>query len=268
MTPPLRVGIVNYLNSRPLAWSFLRGTAGEGIEAVFLPPAGVADSLASGQLDVGLIPSIEVKRIPGLEILPGPCVAATREVRSVLLLSSCPASEIRRLALDENSRTSAALVQILLREHHGLEPDIVPAAPDLQTMMAEADAALIIGDPALQVDRSGFIVHDLAAEWRRLTGRPFVFAVWAKRREVDLGRHSQVFQKSLEHGLTEMEVLIAEAASELSLESAAVREYLTECLTFDLGASERAGLEEFYYRASQAGLIDASSCSVEGETIE
>ena len=196
MTSPLRVGIVNYLNSRPLAWSFLQGTAGEGVEAGFLPPARVADALAVGELDVGLIPSIEVQRIPGLTVLPGLCVAATREVRSVLLLSRCPADEIRRLALDENSRTSAALVRILLREKHGIEPECIAAEPDLEAMMARADAALVIGDPALHVDRTGYAVHDLAAEWRRFTGRPFVFAVWAVRDGVDLGSRSQIFRRS------------------------------------------------------------------------
>jgi chorismate dehydratase len=255
VTPPLRVGIVNYLNSRPLAWSFLRGTAGGGIEAIFLPPAQVADLLATGQLDVGLIPSIEVARIPGLEVLPGLCVAATREVRSVLLLSRCPESEIRRLALDENSRTSAALVRILLRELHGVEPECVAAAPDLDSMMAVADAALMIGDPALAVDRTGFLVHDLAAEWRRLTGRPFVFAVWAVRSGIDLGDRAEVFQQSLEEGQAEIELLIEEAAAELGLEPAAVREYLTQCLSFELGPAEREGLEEFYTRAGGLGLI-------------
>ena len=122
MTPSLRVGIVNYLNSRPLAWSFLRGEVGTDIHARFLPPAQVADLLATGDLEVGLIPSIEVQRIPGLTVLPGLCVAATREVRSVLLLSRCPVHQIQRLALDENSRTSATLVRILLRETLGSNP--------------------------------------------------------------------------------------------------------------------------------------------------
>ena len=268
MTPSLRVGIVDYLNSRPLAWSFLQGTAGEGIEALFLPPARVADLLGSGDLDVGLVPSIEVARIPGLTVLPGPCVAATREVRSVLLLSRRPARQIRRLALDRNSRTSAALVRILLREYHGIEPECVVSAPDIDAMMAVADAALLIGDPALKVDRTGLIVHDLAAEWRRLTGLPFVFAVWAKREGVELGSHAQIFQTSLQQGRAEMHRLVAEAAAELRLGVESVREYLTDCLSFDLGSAERAGLEEFYRRARQAGLIDQTSCSVIDDSIE
>jgi chorismate dehydratase len=238
-----------------LAWSFLQGTAGEGVEAHFLPPARVADSLAAGELDVGLIPSIEVQRIPGLTVLPGLCVAATREVRSVLLLSRCPADEIRSLALDENSRTSAALVRILLREKHGIEPECIAAEPDLEAMMAFADAALVIGDPALRVDRTGYVVHDLAAEWRRFTGRPFVFAVWAVREGVDLGSRSHIFHRSLEAGMAEMNKLVTGAAAEMNLQADSVREYLTDCLTFELGAAEQEGLEEFYRLARAHGLI-------------
>lgn len=255
MTPPLRVGIVNYLNSRPLAWSFLQGSAGKGVEADLLPPARVADSLAAGELDVGLIPSIEVQRIPGLTVLPGLCVAATREVRSVLLLSRCPAPEIRCLALDVNSRTSAALVRILLREKHGIDPECIAAEPDLEAMMALADAALVIGDPALGVDRKGYVVHDLAAEWRRLTGRPFVFAVWAVRDGVELGSREEIFHRSLKEGMAEIENLIAGAATEMNLQVDSVREYLTDCLRFELGAAEQAGLEEFYRLARVHGLI-------------
>jgi len=275
VTLPLRVGIVNYLNSRPLAWSFLCGTAGEGIETRFLPPAQVADLLAAGDLDVGLIPSIEVQRISGLRVLPGLCVAATREVRSVLLLSRGSAHQIKRLALDENSRTSAALVRILLRKRYGIDPECVSAPPDLDTMMAKADAALVIGDPALQVDRSGLQVHDLAAEWHRLTDRPFVFAVWALRDGVDLGSQEGVFRRSLEQGLAEMDHLVEAAAAELNLDSAAIREYLTGCLSFELGQAEKEGLNEFYRLAYDQGLLDRwqplvihGCCDDAGDSVE
>jgi chorismate dehydratase len=256
VTSTLRVGIVNYLNSRPLAWSFLGGRVEPGIDTRFLPPSQVADQLAAGDLDVGLIPSIEVQRIPGLTILPGLCVAATREVRSVLLLSRCPIPQIERLALDENSRTSASLVRILLQEIYGVAPVCVTAAPRLADMMEQADAALIIGDPALSVDRSGFYVLDLAAEWRRLTGRPFVFAVWAIREGVDLGRWQDLFHHSLEQGRAEIEDLVQQASLEMNLSAQVLREYLTGCLSFELGPEEQEGLAEFYRRAQVHGFID------------
>lgn len=272
---PLRIGIVNYLNSRPLAWSFLRPRSAPRFDARFLAPAGVAAELAAGRLDVGLIPSIEVQRIPGLSVIPGLCVAATREVRSVLLLSRCPPTEIRRLALDENSRTSAALVRILLRQRYGVTPECTSVPPRIEEMMRWAQAALIIGDPALRVDRSDYRVLDLAAEWHQLTGRPFVFAVWAVRSGVELGARAQIFHQSLERGVENLARIASAAARELELPRQALYRYLSENLSYRLGEQELQGLSEFFRRAHQLGLISpprpvrmVSSCSASGDSIE
>jgi chorismate dehydratase len=251
----LRVGIVHYLNSRPLAWGFRRGRVGTGFVTRFLPPAAVADGLATGELDVGLVPAIELQRIPALRALPGPCVAATREVRSVLLISKVEIEAIRRVSLDENSRTSAVLVRILLREAFGLEAEYRQAPADLDAMLAEADAALLIGDPALRVDRRCYRVLDLAAAWRRLTGHPFVFALWAVRGGVPLPDGGQAFRDSLALGEAEMDELIAEASAETGLGVAELERYLTRSLSFHLGPEERAGLDEFHRRARALDLI-------------
>ncbi len=255
MESPLRVGIVHYLNSRPLAWGFRRDRLGEGFDVRYLPPAAVADGLAAAELDVGLVPVIELQRIPGLTALPGPCVAATREVRSVLLISRREIGEIRRVSLDENSRTSAALVRILLRESFGVEAEYVQAPADLEAMLAQADAALLIGDPALRVDRGRYQVLDLAAEWRCLTGHPFVFALWAARPEAVRPGLGRAFRQSLELAEAEMGTLIREAAAETGLGSGELEEYLTRCLSFTLGPEERAGVREFHRRAHAHGLI-------------
>ena len=228
---------------------------GDGFEVSFLPPARVADGLEAGELDVGLVPAIELQRISGLRALPGTCVAARSEVRSVLLISRRDIGEVRRVALDENSRTSAALVRILLREAHGVEAEYLEAPADLEAMLAEADAALLIGDPALHVDRESFQVLDLAAEWRSLTGLPFVFAVWAVREEAAVPGLDRPFRDSLALAEAEMEELIREAREDTGLEVAELRDYLTRCLRFHLGAREIAGLEEFYRRAHRHGLI-------------
>ncbi len=180
-----RFGIVHYLNSWPLAWTFLRRQGPAWAEPVYLPPSRVADGLASGDLEVGLVPSAELQRIPGLAVVPGLCIASQHEVKSVLLVSQVPPERIRRVALDESSRTSAVLVQLLLAERHGVRPEVAPFRPELEAMLATADAALLIGDPALRVDRRGLHVVDLAAEWRALTGLPFVFAVWAVAKDVE-----------------------------------------------------------------------------------
>jgi chorismate dehydratase len=253
--PKLRVGIVNFLNSKPLAWGFLKGHHADLFAPSYHVPALVARLLGQGNLDVGLIPSIEVQRIPNLRVMPDICVAARREARSVLLLSRCPPEEIKRVALDQNSRTSAALLRILLRERWNLEPEYLHERPDPDRMLADADAALLIGDPALKVDRERYLVHDLAAEWTTLTGLPFVFAVWAVRPEVEMPDLSFYFKSSLRYGLSSLDTLVRESAAELGLDSSEIRDYLTENLSFFMRREELAGLEEFYRRAHAHGLI-------------
>ena len=257
-TPKLRVGIVDYLNAWPLAWGFLCGALDEEFEAVYLPPAEVARRLSRGQIDIGLIPSIEAQRIDGLLIVPDLCVAAAHEVQSVVLVSRKPMEEIRSLALDRNSRTSAALTRILLRAQHGIDPEVVVSPPDAEEMLRSADAALIIGDPALRIDRARYRVWDLAGEWRRLTGRPFVFAFWAVRREAEerAGRSAELLKRSLELGASSLDALVERAVSQLGLSADSVRDYLTRSLSYRLDAEALAGLAEFYARAADLGLIE------------
>lgn len=253
--PKLRVGIVNFLNSKPLAWGFLKGHHADLFAPSVHPPALVARLLSQGNLDVGLVPSIEVQKIPGLKVIPDLCIAATREARSVLLVAERPWREVRRVALDQNSRTSVALARILFRERFGVDPEMAPERPELERMLTGADAALLIGDPALKVDRGRFRVLDLAAEWHALTRLPFVFALWAVRPEVELPELPFYFKSSLRYGLSSLDALVREAAAELDLDSSDVRAYLTENLAYFLRADELAGLEEFYRRAHAHGLI-------------
>lgn len=253
--PKLRVGIVNFLNSKPLAWGFLKGHHADLFAPTYHPPAMVAKLLGQGALDIGLIPSVEVQRIPGLKVLPDLCVASRHEVRSVLLVSRGPIEEVKRVALDQNSRTSVALVRILLQERWGIHPEYVHERPDPERMLSEADAALLIGDPALKVEREKYKVWDLAAEWNALTGLPFVFAVWAVRPEVYLPDLPFYFKSSLRYGLSSVDTLSREAAAELGLESSEVRSYLTDNLAYFMRQEEIAGLEEFYRRAHAHGLI-------------
>ncbi|HVR28656.1 MAG TPA: menaquinone biosynthesis protein [Thermoanaerobaculia bacterium] len=257
MPGQLRVGIVEYLNSRPLAHGFRTGVMPPFFEAVYAPPSRVADLLAAGELDVGLVPSVELLRIPGLHVLPGPCVAATGEVRSVVVVSRGPLAQARRIALDRNSRTSQALLRILLAEELGdgeraIELDSV--APDLSGIPPGFDAALVIGDPALSVDRERLEVVDLAAWWRRVAGLPFVFAVWAVRAEMHTPDLHLYFERSLEAGLGALDEIALEAARERGLSIVEATTYFTENLRFWLGEEEIAGLREFYRRARSAGL--------------
>jgi chorismate dehydratase len=271
----VRVGIVDYLNSRPLAWAFREGADPGPFVPFHLPPSEVAQQLATGGLDIGLIPSIEVQRIPGLCLLPGLCIAATHEVRSVLLVSKVPPHRIRRLALDENSRTSVALAKIVLSRRYGVAPECVCQPPVVEAMMLQADAALVIGDPALRASVADYLVLDLAEEWRRLTGLPFVFAVWAVRAGIAADGLVPFFTRSLQQGLENLDGLIALAEEQLGLTPEDLREYLTVNLSFRLGGEELAGLREFYSLAAEMELIAEArplqfldSCPYQGDSVE
>jgi chorismate dehydratase len=259
MTEPLRVGIVHYVNSRPLAYGLMRGDAGGALACELLSPATIADRLREGTLDVGLVPSVELARNPDLVVVPGLAIAATHEVRSVLLVSRVPVDAIRRLALDDSSRTSAALVRILLEDRYGLAPEYRPARADLDAMLASADAALLIGDPALSVPRERYVVLDLAGEWLELTGKPFVFAVWAARRGSADGALSSALEASFEAGWAALDRIVAGAALETGLPEAVLSDYYTRNLSYRMGPAEQAGLAEFLRRAATHGLAPAAA---------
>ncbi|HKI85396.1 MAG TPA: menaquinone biosynthesis protein, partial [Thermoanaerobaculia bacterium] len=192
----------------------------------------------------------------GLRVIPGLCIGSIHEVRSVLLVSRRPLADVRRIALDENSRTSAALVRILAADAWSLDAEFVQSRADVDQMLKSADAALIIGDPALQVDHDRYLVLDLAAEWRKLTGHPFVFALWALRSGVHLGAIGKCFAASLDAGLDDLERIVARAREVSGLEEEVLRRYFTRNLHYRLESDQRAGLEEYFRRAALHGLIE------------
>lgn len=243
---PLRVGIVDFLNSRPLAWGFRPETCPPDVEPIYDTPARLADRLAAGDLDVGLVPVVEAARIDGARVLPGLCIGAVREARSVLLVSRRPIAQVRRVALDESSRTSAALVRLLAAERWGIDPEYLSHRPDLDSMLDAADAALLIGDPALRVDRRDLQIWDLAAEWRAMTGLPFVFAAWTCRAGIELTPdQKRLFTDSLEAGLADLERIVTDAAAETGLDPDLLHRYFTHHLHYRLGPEERAGMDAF-----------------------
>src|SRR5205085_1115340 len=175
-----RIGASSYLNTAPLIWSFVHGArAGEVQLITDAAPARCADLLARGAVDAALVPVIEYQRLPEVVIVSNACVGAMGLVRSVVLVTRyADLREVQTIALDESSRTSAALVRIIFREFLGCEPRTEAARPNIHTMLREYDAALIIGDPAMTFARAGLYVHDLARLWREHTGLGFVFALW------------------------------------------------------------------------------------------
>jgi chorismate dehydratase len=253
-TATTRVSVVQYLNTAPLVWGLQHGDQRERYELAFTTPAICADDLATGRVDVGIIPSIEYQRIEGLKVLPGLSIASKERVRSVLLLSRVPIEEVRSVALDTSSRTSAALVKILFTRFYEIEVATQPSAPDPAAMLSSADAALLIGDPAL-VYEGDAQVFDLASEWRKFTGLPFVFALWALRpfdHRISIRRD---FEASRDEGLANLDRIAAEWAPQLGITAAAVRIYLTENIDYTLDEENLAGLRLFCRLAHEVGII-------------
>lgn len=256
----MRISAISYLNTAPLMWDFEHGNAHPNFEISYTVPSRCAAELQSGTADIGVIPSAAYATIPGLVILPDVAIAAKREVRSILLVSKKPVEQIQTVALDNSSLTSVALLRILFEKFWHLFPQFDSAQPRLHPMLAEHDAALLIGDPALKVDRSKYLTLDLAEEWTHHTGKPFVFAFWAitpaaaQKAPTDL---AQIFQQSRDHGLEPQNLAaIAEPWShKLEMTKAAVVEYLTENIHYYLDDACVEGLHLFYRYAHECKLI-------------
>src|SRR5215472_17668047 len=207
---PLRISAISYLNTAPLLWDFEHGERARALSRDFdlgyTVPSRCAEQLKAGTADIGIIPVAAYTTIPDLFVIPGVSIAAKNAVRSILLISKVPVEKIRNVATDDSSRTSAALVEIFLRKFVGIEPGFTRQRPALEEMLKWHDAALVIGDPALQARTEGYFVYDLAEEWRRWTGRPFVFAFWAVRKAALVGLAAElnlasIFQQSRDNGI-------------------------------------------------------------------
>jgi chorismate dehydratase len=247
---PLRLGVVSYLNAEPLVYGLDQDP---GFDLQRDVPSRVAERLHAGEVDLGMIPSIEYAR-GDYAVVPGVAIASRGPVRSVRLLLRRPIEHVRRVALDRSSRTSQALLKVLLRERMGRDPEYVQMPPDPGSMLASADAALLIGDPALYLDVPGEPI-DLGEEWTRITGLPFVYAFWAGPLGVVGPDGVRRLQDALGQGVRAVQ-RIAAAYNGLGAGKAARSEaYLRENIVYRLGTEEQAGLREFYRRASLLGLI-------------
>ena len=249
----LHISVVDFLNARPLTWGLLHDPP-PGVAVSRDLPSACAAKLASGEADVGLIPSIEYQRIPGLKVVPGLGIAASSEVRSVLLVSDVSRDKIASVALDPASRTSAALTRILLKRAYGISPRFSEADSSAEAS-AKADARLIIGDPALKTRLNGHVVLDLASEWRAFSGHPFVFAFWAARAEAATPELAALLRRSYEAGLAHFDGMVREESAASGLSAPVVEDYLRHALHFELDHGDLEGLELFYRLAAEEGLI-------------
>ncbi len=285
---PLRISAISYLNTAPLMWDFEHGSIGSEFEISYTLPSACARALEAGTADIGIIPAAAYAQVPGLMVLPGIAIASRRPVRSILLVSRVPVDQIRSVALDTSSMTSVALTKVLFEKWLGGGRTFTPMEPDIDKMLATQDAGLVIGDPALQIDRSRYLTLDLAEEWIRHTGKPFVFAFWAVRQQAlqedalcgerlcgdgrprpsaarsDAGAPepelAAIFQQSRDHGLEprSLDHIAREWAPRLGLAPASIRSYLTENIYYHLDAPCLEGLHLFYRYAAEIGALPAA----------
>jgi chorismate dehydratase len=277
----LRISIVQYLNTAPLVRGFTHGPLEGKYDLSFTVPSQCAEALRTGAADIAIIPAIEYQRIPDLVVLPGLAIASQNRVRSLLIVSKKPIEQVKSIALDRSSRSTQALTRILADEYWKISPEFFEAAPDLSAMLEKADAALIIGDPALRLSAaiekkcavgpqgralcqagtvgltSGEILHvyDVVGEWRKWTSLPAVMAVWAAKRGVATPEVLADFTLSRDFGLISIGEICKEASSDLDLPQAELESYLRNNIDFHLGEDNRRGLERFFQEADKLLLI-------------
>lgn len=252
----MRVSAVSYLNTCPLVWGLLHGPQAGGIALQFELPSQCAESIRQGAVELGLVPVVETFR-QKLDVVSDVCISSDGPVRSIFLVHKVPLAEIRSIAMDASSRTSVALTRIILAERYGIRPAEHPAAPDLPAMLRTADAALLIGDPALRLkpSASAFGILDLGAEWKLLTGLPMVYAVWAGHAAKLSSSTLALFRASYEWGKDKLEEIVASEANPRNVSEELARHYLTSHIQYELDTRARSGMREFERLAALYQLI-------------
>jgi chorismate dehydratase len=250
----LRIGAVGYLNARPLTWALDRSP--DRWQVRYDLPSVCARLLQDGEVDLGLVPSIEYLQATDYRFVPGVGVTSRGAIASVALYSTRPLDQIRHIALDTSSRTSVALIQVLCRHHFHIEPRFVPHGPDLRVMTRDFDAGLLIGDPAFEADHVGLGLQkfDLGLEWTKMTGLPFVYAAWTGRPGTVTDADVRDLQRAQREGLEAVDLIADEYGRGDAGKAARAAAYLRDNVKYGLGAEEAAGLQVFLDHAADLGL--------------
>lgn len=251
---PTRLGAVSYLNARPLTWALDRAPSQWQVR--YDVPSVCATLLHAGEVDLGLVPLIEYLASPSYRLVPGVGIGSRGPVASVALFTRVPMPSIRRIALDTSSRTSAALVRVLCHHRFGIAPEFVAHGPNLAAMTHGADAALLIGDPALETDPAplGLEKIDLGEEWTAMTGLPFVYAAWCGREGAIDANTVHALQSAQDEGVRSAGAIAVEYGDGDAVRSARAAVYLRDNVRYGLGPDEAAGLQMFLDLAADLGL--------------
>jgi chorismate dehydratase len=252
--PTERLSASSYSNTAPLIWSFLYGSQKGRFELILdNAPARSAELLLRNRVDAALVPVIAYQSIEGARLVRNVCVGAREKVRSVCLVTrGCDLEQVKNVSLDISSRTSVVLSKIIFREFLGVEPSYSSSAPDVESMLSGADAALLIGDPSLTLDTQKYRKFDLAETWRKFTGAGFVFAMWMTRRqklEID-------FAGARDEGLRHVEEIISNYENEIPLDRGDFKHYLTENISYSVDDSMESGMRLFFRLACKHGLTE------------
>lgn len=250
----MRIGCVPYLNARPLIDALLRQPAADWPLSLAAPSVLIRQ-LHAGELDIALASTFALFEHPAWQMVPGVGIVAAGPVLSVRLLSRVPIPAIRTLALDASSRSSNALARILLADQYGLHPTCVTLPPERDAMLAQADAAVLIGDYGLVADGTGLVDLDLGAAWWELTGLPFVFAGWLARTAAAAAEASPRMQQAAVEGMARREAIAAEEAIARGIPLSRCRAYLLQAIRYQVGAPELAGMAAFHRRAMVGGFL-------------
>ncbi len=254
MATTLRVGAVNYLNTKPLVERLT--DFAPTLDLSLDLPSRLADQLSRGELDVGLIPVVEFFRGDNYTFVPNIAIGSRGPVLSVTLFSKVPWEQIRTVALDEGSRTSAALTRIILEKRYGVKPHVQQLPIASQADDLTTDAVLLIGDRAMRACLPGYrFAYDLGEEWTAWTGLPMVFALWAVRSGVDLGEAEAAFHRAKEYGLANAGAIAQREAGALGLDPGFCRRYVSNVIRYDLGPAELAGMKRYRELAEEVGVL-------------
>jgi chorismate dehydratase len=276
----LRIAAIGFLNPAPLMWDFEHPPLADKLARRYridrMTPAECALRLVSGQADIGLVPIAALATSPELRILPGCTIASKGRVRSLLLVhrASKPISALQSVAADTASRTTIAYAHILFHKWGNLGVRFLPMAADLDAMLERADAAILIGDPALLAleERSNraerndeeLVYRDLAAEWSELTGLPFVSAVWGAAHGGPLDeRIAEDFIASRDHGLANIDAIVTEWAERLPISENTIRSYLTGNIHYVLDEECVEGMRGFFRMAAECGILPPYEVAVD-----